>query len=48
MKLQQSSYPLRSGAADVGLFFTIYAKCDEIWLVPAWLEGRQVIAVFSA
>ncbi|WP_258719150.1 sigma-70 family RNA polymerase sigma factor [Neorhizobium sp. SHOUNA12A] len=48
VKLRQSSHPLRSGAADVGLFFTIYAKCDGIWLVPAWLEGRQVIAVFSA
>ncbi|WP_342210306.1 nuclear transport factor 2 family protein [Rhizobium sullae] len=47
VKLQQSSHPLRSGAADVGRFFTIYAKCDGIWLAPAWLEGREVIAVFN-
>jgi hypothetical protein len=34
-------------AADVGLFFTIYAKIDGVWLAPAWLEGREVIAVFE-
>src|SRR5271154_1790295 len=28
VKLNQSSYPLRVGPADVGLFFTIYAKVD--------------------
>jgi RNA polymerase sigma factor (sigma-70 family) len=47
VKLNQSTYPLRVGAADVGLFFTIYAKIDGVWLVPAWLEGREVIAVFE-
>ena len=47
VKLVQSSYPLRAGAADVGKFFTIYAKSDRIWLAPAWLEGREVIAVFE-
>ena len=47
VKLNQSSYPLRVGSADVGLFFTIYAKSDGVWLVPAWLEGREVIAVFE-
>ena len=46
-KLVQSSHPLRVGAADVGLFFTIYAKSDGVWLAPAWLEGREVIAVFE-
>jgi RNA polymerase sigma-70 factor (ECF subfamily) len=50
VKLSQSTYPLRVGAADVGMFFTIYAsypKMDGLWLAPAWLEGREVIAVFE-
>jgi len=47
VKLNQSSHPLRVGPADVGLFFTIYAKIDGVWLAPAWLEGREVIAVFE-
>ncbi len=47
VKLNQSSHPLRVGPADVGLFFTIYARNDPVWLVPAWLEGREVIAVFD-
>jgi RNA polymerase sigma-70 factor (ECF subfamily) len=32
------------------MFFTIYAsypKVDGLWLAPAWLEGREVIAVFE-
>jgi len=47
VKLNQSSHPLRVGPVDVGLFFTIYAKIDGVWLAPAWLEGREVIAVFE-
>ena len=50
VKLIQSAHPLRVGAADVGMFFTIYAnhaKSENLWLVPAWLEGREVIAVFE-
>ena len=47
VKLHQSSHPLRVGRADVGLFFTLYAKIDGVSLVPAWLEGREVIAVFE-
>lgn len=47
VKLVQSAYPLRAGSADVGLFFTTYAKIDNVWLAPAWLEGREVIAVFE-
>jgi RNA polymerase sigma-70 factor (ECF subfamily) len=47
VKLVQSSYPVRVGSADVGMFFTIYAKYDGVWLEPAWLEGREVIAVFA-
>ena len=47
VKLNQSTYPPRAGAADGGMFFTIYAKFEGVWLAPAWLEGREVIAVFK-
>lgn len=47
VKLNQSSYPLRVGRADVSMFFTIYAKSDGVWLAPARLGGREVIAVFE-
>lgn len=47
VKLQQSSNAVRSGSKDVGMFFTIYATFDAVWLAPAWLEGREVIAVFE-
>lgn len=47
VKLNQATYPLRAGRADVGMFFTIYAKFEGVRLAPAWLEGREVIAVFD-
>jgi RNA polymerase sigma-70 factor (ECF subfamily) len=47
VKLKQSAHPVRAGAADVGMFFGIYAKIEGVWLAPAWLEGREVIAVFE-
>jgi RNA polymerase sigma-70 factor (ECF subfamily) len=47
VKLIQSTHPLRVGSADVGSFFTIYASIDGVWLAPAWLEGREVIAVYE-
>ncbi|MBA2676398.1 MAG: RNA polymerase sigma factor, partial [Ramlibacter sp.] len=47
VRLVQSTYPQHNGAAQVGSFFTIYAKTKGVWLVPAWLEGREVIAVFA-
>jgi RNA polymerase sigma factor (sigma-70 family) len=47
VKLNQSSHPVRVGAADVGSFFSIYGNIDGVWLIPAWLEGREVIAVFE-
>jgi RNA polymerase sigma factor (sigma-70 family) len=47
VKLHQSLHPLRVGRADVGLFFTLYAKIEGVWLTPALLEGREVIAVFE-
>lgn len=48
VKLTQSTHPVRVGSADVGMFFSIYAKADGLWLVPAWLEDREVIAVFES
>ena len=47
VKLNQSTHPIRVGSADVGMFFSIYAKIAGVWLAPAWLEGREVIAVFE-
>jgi RNA polymerase sigma factor (sigma-70 family) len=47
VRLKQSSHPVRVGAADVGMFFTIYAKMDRVSLSPAWMEGREVVAVFE-
>jgi RNA polymerase sigma-70 factor (ECF subfamily) len=47
VKLNQSLHPVREGAADVGMFFTIYAKVEGVRLAPAWLEGREVIAVYE-
>ena len=47
VKLHQSLHPLRVGRADVGLFFTLYAKIDGVSVAPAWLAGREVIAVFE-
>jgi RNA polymerase sigma factor (sigma-70 family) len=46
VRLIQSSYPLRTGAADVGMFFGIYSR-SGVRLAPAWLEGREVIAVYD-
>ncbi len=47
VKLHQSTYPVRVGSVDVGRFFTIYATFDGVRLAPAWVEGREVIAVFE-
>ena len=47
VRLHQSTYPVRVGSADVGMFFTIYAKFEGVRLQPAWVEGREVIAVFE-
>jgi RNA polymerase sigma factor (sigma-70 family) len=47
VRLVQSSNPVRAGSEDVGVFFSTYAKIDGVRLAPAWLEGREVIAVFD-
>jgi RNA polymerase sigma-70 factor (ECF subfamily) len=47
VKLNQSTHPVRVGSGDVGMFFSIYATINGVWLTPGWLEGREVIAVFE-
>jgi RNA polymerase sigma factor (sigma-70 family) len=47
VRLVQSTYPLRAGAADVGMFFGIYSRSTPVRLAPAWLDGREVIAVYE-
>ncbi len=47
VKLSQSTHSLRTGRAEVGMFFTIYAQSPEVRLAPAWLEGHEVVAVFD-
>jgi RNA polymerase sigma factor (sigma-70 family) len=47
VRLVQSSYPLRAGRAEVGMFFSIYAGTPPARVGPAWLEGREVIAVWE-
>ena len=47
VRLVQSTYPLRAGAADVGMFFGIYSGSAPVRLAAAWLDGREVIAVFE-
>jgi RNA polymerase sigma factor (sigma-70 family) len=47
VRLIQSTYPLRAGAADVGMFFGIYSRSAPVRLAPAWLDDREVIAVYD-
>ena len=47
VRLDLSSKPLRVGAADVGVYFTVYGRMSDVRLVPAWTEGREVFAVFE-
>jgi RNA polymerase sigma factor (sigma-70 family) len=47
VRLVQSTYPVRSGAADVGMFFGIYSRSAPVRLAPAWLDGREVVAVYE-
>ena len=39
VKLKQSSHPVRVGAADVGMFFTIYAEMDRGCAEPGLARG---------
>jgi RNA polymerase sigma factor (sigma-70 family) len=47
VRLIQSSHPLRAGRAEVGMFFSIYARQPPARVGPAWLDGREVIAVWE-
>jgi RNA polymerase sigma-70 factor (ECF subfamily) len=47
VRLIQSAYPQRAGAANVGMFFEIYSRSPPARLAPAWLEGREVVAVYE-
>ncbi len=50
VELDQTTRPRRSGTAEVGQFFTFYASyaAASTWRVaPAWLDGREVVAVFE-
>ena len=39
VRLKQSALPVRVGAADVGMFFTIYAKMDRVLVEPGLDRG---------
>jgi RNA polymerase sigma factor (sigma-70 family) len=47
VRLVQSSHAPRAGAADVGMFFGIYSRSAPVRLAPAWLDGREVVAVWE-
>jgi RNA polymerase sigma factor (sigma-70 family) len=46
VRLDLVSRVQRAGARDVGTYFTNYDKVYDWYLVPARLEGREVLAVF--
>jgi RNA polymerase sigma factor (sigma-70 family) len=47
VRLDQSRR-IRVGRDDVGMFFTIYGRMEGWHLWPAWLEGREIVAVSDA
>ena len=47
VQLVQSTHPRHRGRTEVGQFFSIYSRSSVVRLVPAWLEGREVVAVFE-
>ena len=47
VRLIQSSYPPRAGRAEVGMFFSIYAREPPARVGAARLDGREVIAVWE-
>ena len=48
VKLDLVSRLRRAGRQEVSSYFTNYGYVDDWNLVPAWLEGREVLAVFRA
>jgi hypothetical protein len=47
VRLVQSTYPPRAGRAEVGVFFTIYSHQPPAKVGAAWLDGREVVAVWD-
>jgi RNA polymerase sigma-70 factor (ECF subfamily) len=47
VRLDQTARPPLQGRNAVGNFFTRYAAADDWYLAIAWVEGREVAAVFS-
>lgn len=47
VKLDQSAKYRKEGRAEVGQFFGIYDSMRDWHLRPAWLEGREIVAVFG-
>jgi RNA polymerase sigma-70 factor (ECF subfamily) len=45
VRLDLVSRVQHTGRRDVGRYFTNYAKHDDWHLTPAWLDGREIIAV---
>jgi RNA polymerase sigma factor (sigma-70 family) len=48
VRLDLVSRSQRSGRREVSGYFTNYASHDDWHLVPAWLDGREVLAVFRS
>ncbi|HKE14472.1 MAG TPA: sigma-70 family RNA polymerase sigma factor [Kofleriaceae bacterium] len=46
VELDLVSVSRRAGRRDVGVYVARYASMDDWRLVPAWLDGREVLAVF--
>ena len=46
VRLDLVSRVQRAGRSEVGNYFTNYDNLSDWHLVPAWLEGREVLAVF--
>jgi len=46
VRLDLVSREKRSGRQNVGHYFTNYGKVRDWHLVPGWLDGREVLAVF--
>lgn len=47
VRLDQTTHPILRGRSAVGNFFTRYAATSDWHLKTAWVEGREVAAVFS-
>lgn len=49
VKLEVVARETRSGKARVGHYFSNYAAAGDDWAaVPAWLDGREVVAVYRS